>query len=74
MIAASTMRNKDTKKLTVIYDSSKLSNDLIQKNIAIIGHGTEKKSVDDKMYEKLPGCCLYDRKKTSKSQSANHKH
>lgn len=71
---ASAEWNKDTKMLTVVYDNAKISNDQIQKNIAAVGHDTEKMSAEDKVYEKLPGCCLYERKKTDKNQPANHKH
>ncbi len=66
--------NKDTKILTVAYDSAKISNDQIQKNIATVGHDTEKMSADDKVYDKLPGCCLYERKKAGTNQPAHHKH
>ena len=66
--------NKDTKMLTVVYDSNRISNEQIQKNIAAVGHDTEKMSADDKVYDKLPGCCLYERKKTATNQPANHKH
>lgn len=34
-----------------------------RKKIAAVGHDTEKFEADDKVYEKLPGCCLYERKK-----------
>jgi copper chaperone CopZ len=71
---ASAEWNKDTKMLTVVYDSVKISNDQIQKNVASVGHDTEKMSAEDKVYEKLPGCCLYERKQTGKNQPANHKH
>jgi copper chaperone CopZ len=71
---ASAEWNKDTKMLTVVYDSVKISNDQIQKNVASVGHDTEKMSAEDKVYEKLPGCCLYERKQTDKNQPANHKH
>jgi len=53
----------ETKLLVVSYDISKISNDDIQKKVAAVGHDTEKYSADDKVYEKLPGCCHYDRKK-----------
>ena len=39
------------------------SNYDIQKKIAEVGHDTEKYSADDKVYENLPGCCHYKRKK-----------
>lgn len=56
----------ETKLLVVTYDASLISNDDIQKKIAAVGHDTEKFSADDKVYEKLPGCCHYERKRTEK--------
>ena len=58
----------ETKLLVVNYDASKISNDSIQKTIATVGHDTEKYTADDKVYNKLPGCCLYDRKKPNTEQ------
>lgn len=52
----------ETKILVVTYDSTKITNDDIQKKVAVVGHDTEKYKADDKVYKKLPGCCLYDRK------------
>ncbi|HET9431731.1 MAG TPA: heavy-metal-associated domain-containing protein [Chitinophagaceae bacterium] len=64
----------DTKLLVVSYDSSKISNDAIQQKIAAVGHDTEKYQADDKVYERLPGCCHYERKKAgaAKDQSDHH--
>lgn len=56
--------NTETKMLVVEHDASKITNDDIQKKVAAVGHDTEKYSADDKVYEKLPGCCHYERKKT----------
>jgi periplasmic mercuric ion binding protein len=58
--------DSDTKLLIVTYDESKTTNDIIQKKVASIGHDTEKYMADDKAYNKLPGCCKYDRKEKSK--------
>ena len=55
--------NVDTKIMTVSYNPDKVSNDGIQKNIAAVGHDTEKYSADYEAYSRLPGCCLYERKK-----------
>ena len=52
----------ETKILGVTYDPIKITNDDIQKRVAAVGHDTEKFKADDKVYKKLPGCCLYDRK------------
>ncbi len=53
--------NKETKHLIVSYDPGKITNDAIQKKIAYVGHDTEKYRAEDSTYEKLPGCCHYDR-------------
>ena len=60
--------NPETKLLIVSYDTEKISNDNIQKAVAAVGHDTDKYAADDKVYSKLPGCCLYERKKTSPEQ------
>lgn len=54
--------NVDSKIISVSYDSSKITLDQIQKNIAAVGYDNEKYKGDDKAYEDLPGCCQYDRK------------
>ncbi len=53
----------NAEKQTVIldFDSSKTSADQILKKIAEAGHDNEKYKATDSVYEKLPGCCLYDR-------------
>ena len=53
----------DTKILTVTYNPAQISNDDIQKKVASVGHDTEKFSAPDEVYNKLHGCCKYDRKK-----------
>src|SRR5271157_2751615 len=52
-----------SKILTVTYNPSKISIDIIHKKIASVGHDTEKLKADDKVYACLPGCCQYERKK-----------
>jgi mercuric ion binding protein len=64
----------DTKIIAVTYDSAKITNDDIQKKIAAVGHDTDKYSADDKVYKKLPGCCLYDRKKANKESDHSGHH
>jgi mercuric ion binding protein len=54
--------NTESKMIEVVYDSSKISLDQIQKNIASVGYDNEKYKGDDKAYSNLPGCCQYDRK------------
>ena len=53
----------DTKLLTVTYNSATITNEIIQQKIAAVGHDTEKYKADDKVYDQLPGCCHYERKK-----------
>jgi len=59
----------ETKLLTITYNPAKISNEGIQKKIAAIGHDTEKYRANDKAYEKLPGCCHYERKKAEAKQN-----
>lgn len=65
--------NTETKLLTVTYKPALISNDDIQKKVAAVGHGTEKYQAEDKVYEKLPGCCHYKRKKAdAKPEHSQH--
>jgi copper chaperone CopZ len=58
--------DKESKIFKVTYDASKVSNDDIQKSIAAVGHDTENFTAPDKVYKKLHGCCLYERKAAEK--------
>ncbi|THU38025.1 heavy-metal-associated domain-containing protein [Niastella caeni] len=64
--------NVETKIMTVSYDSSRLTTDAIQKKIAAAGHDTEKEKAADQTYNKLPGCCRYDR--SGGESSSHHQH
>jgi len=60
--------DKETKFLTVSYDSTKLNNEAIQQKIADVGHDTSKAKAKNEVYDKLPSCCKYDRSgKTEKA-------
>jgi hypothetical protein len=52
-----------TLMLTVTFDPSVTSKDVICKKIAAAGHDTEKFKAPDDVYNKLPGCCHYERAK-----------
>jgi copper chaperone CopZ len=52
-----------TNMLTVTYDPGKTSADVIGKKLASIGHDTDRFKASDEVYEKLPGCCHYERVK-----------
>jgi mercuric ion binding protein len=66
--------NVDTKIMTVTYDSSKVTGDDIQKKIAAVGHDTDKYTAAEDVYKKLPGCCLYERKKANKDNGHSGHH
>ncbi len=53
--------NKDTKKLEITFDDAKTNLDKIEVAIAKVGHDTPHHKAADDVYEKLPGCCHYDR-------------
>lgn len=64
----------ETKLLTVTYDPKIISNDDIQKKVAAVGHDTEKYRADDKVYNKLHGCCQYERKKVEAKPDPSQHH
>ena len=66
--------NTETKMLTVTYDPAIITNDEIQKKVAAVGHDTEKYRAEDAVYNKLPGCCKYDRKAKAETDNHNHQH
>ncbi len=51
----------NTQILTVSFDSLKTSTQKIKQKIAAVGHDTEEFKADDDVYQKLPGCCHYNR-------------
>lgn len=53
--------NEKSKTMTVEFDSTKTNADLLQQKVAAVGHDTEKYAAEKAVYNKLPGCCLYDR-------------
>ncbi|MGJ1431171.1 heavy-metal-associated domain-containing protein [Sphingobacterium spiritivorum] len=53
--------DKTSKMLTISYDSGKINNRTIQQKIANAGHDTPDVKAKNEVYEKLPGCCKYDR-------------
>lgn len=53
--------DKESGNLELVYDSGKTDSDKIQKAIARAGHDTELYTANDKVYDKLPECCKYER-------------
>ncbi len=46
---------------TITIDSTKTSIDQVLKKIATVGYDNEKYRAEDSVYDKLHGCCQYDR-------------
>jgi mercuric ion binding protein len=55
--------NVETKMATVTFDPHMINADDVQKIVADAGHDTDKVKAKDAVYNKLTGCCQYDRKK-----------
>ncbi len=49
----------DKQLLTVTYMPDMVKIDDMQKKVAAVGYDTEKFKAEDKIYDKLPGCCKY---------------
>jgi outer membrane receptor for ferrienterochelin and colicins len=49
----------DTKILSLTFDPAKTSVAKVQERIATVGHDTELKKADEKVYNALPDCCHY---------------
>lgn len=52
----------DSKIITVAFDSTKISLDQMEKNVAAVGYDNEKYKGDNNAYIDLPDCCQYTRK------------
>ena len=59
--AASANWDEETKELKVSYAVNKTSSEKIQKQIAKSGYDTQGFKATDKAYDKLHGCCKYER-------------
>lgn len=55
--------DSENQKLILVYNPSVVKNEDVQKKIAAVGYDTDKFPADDKVYNSLPGCCKYERKK-----------
>lgn len=54
--------NKETKLLTLKFDSTKVTLNQILENVAAAGFDNEKYFADDYAYEQLPDSCKYERR------------
>ena len=59
--------NEDSKELKVTYAVSKTSANSIQQAIANSGYDTQDFTAEDAVYNKLHGCCKYERKAVNAS-------
>jgi len=67
--------NKETKVLSVVFDDTKTSTVKIEMAVAKVGHDTPHHKAKDEVYDKLPGCCKYDRSKMKMEHSMEgHQH
>ena len=51
----------DCQDIHLLIDETKCSKEDVAKAIASVGHDTEFAKAEDAVYEKLHGCCMYDR-------------
>ena len=57
--------NKETKMLSVSYNTEKTDSQKIHQAIAKSGHDTKLNKASDEVYDNLPGCCKYERTKVA---------
>jgi mercuric ion binding protein len=62
--ATTAVWNEESKELKVTFASNKTDAKKIQQKIANSGYDTQDFSAPDKVYNKLHGCCKYERKAT----------
>jgi periplasmic mercuric ion binding protein len=65
--------DQDTKVLTVKYNSTSTNTAKIQKKIAKAGYDNEGLKAKDEDYNKLHGCCKYDREAVTKESCCSEK-
>ena len=62
----------ETKMATITYNSEKTNLSEILQRIAAVGYDSDQFQAPNEVYEKLHGCCQYDRPKSSvKKESEN---
>ena len=63
--------NSKEQTLTINYDSTRTSSDVVQYQVSKIGHDTEKLRADETAYNALPGCCQYRSQKKQKRSGSS---
>lgn len=79
--------NADSHTLRIILNEKKNTVDAVENAIVAVGHDTNDKKADDKVYQSLHSCCLYERDEEDgfhvteemqnslkKEDHSNHKH
>ena len=71
--------DESSQNLHIILNESKNKVDAVVNAVVAVGHDTNAKRADDKVYESLHSCCLYDRDEVEAKQAvenphANHQH
>ncbi|QIA08370.1 heavy-metal-associated domain-containing protein [Draconibacterium halophilum] len=61
--------DKETKMLEVTFDDAKTNVHKVHMAVAEVGHDTDMHKAKDEVYDKLPGCCKYDRSAEEKAES-----
>ncbi|RDI10480.1 DUF3347 domain-containing protein [Flavobacterium sp. AG291] len=64
--------DKDSQKLTLTYDTTKTTADALLKKVAYAGYDNEKYLAPSEAYNKLPGCCKYERPAETTANKDNH--
>jgi copper chaperone CopZ len=66
--------NKESKMMEVSFDDSKTDVHKVHMAIAKAGYDTKMHKATDEAYNKLPGCCQYDREDVKKSSHSQEGH
>ncbi|MBK8557701.1 MAG: heavy-metal-associated domain-containing protein [Lewinellaceae bacterium] len=53
--------NDEKETISIFYNPAKTNPDAVAQRIANVGHDTDKFKAPNAVYDKLPGCCKYDR-------------
>ena len=62
--------NEETGIATITYDETLTDKNAVLKKIALVGYDSDAYKATDAVYNKLPGCCQYDRPKTETVKTA----
>lgn len=64
--------NKDTKIAKVEFNFDKISVNQLHQLVAEVGHDTEIITAKNEVYDKLHGCCKYERQESKTDVKMNH--